>query len=359
MNFNKLIKIGKTQIGLKKPTIFIAEIGSNFDGNLNKAKDLIYAAKESGADVAKFQHYSADTLVSDTGFKKLKKNSTHQRNWKGSVFETYRKASLNPEWTRELYETCKKAKIIFMSSPYSIGLADYVSPFLPAFKIGSGDITWHEELKHIAKKKKPILLATGASNLKEVIAAVKVISKINKDLVLMQCNTSYTNSPENLKFLNLSTIKTFQSLFPNIITGLSDHTQNNDAVLAAVSMGARVIERHFTDSTKHKGPDHSFSTDIKSFKKLVTKVRDLEKMLGDGVKRVEQNEKETLVVQRRSLYAKKDINKGQKIQKDHIIPLRPCLAGAFSADSIKDIIGKKSRINIRNGQVLKKKNFFN
>ena len=153
MNFNKLIKIGKTQIGLKKPTMFIAEIGSNFDGNLNKAKDLIYAAKESGADVAKFQHYSADTLVSDIGFKRLGKNSTHQKKWKNSVFETYKKASLNPEWTKELYETCKKAKIIFMTSAYSISLADYVSPFLSAFKIGSGDITWHDELKHIAKKK--------------------------------------------------------------------------------------------------------------------------------------------------------------------------------------------------------------
>ena len=358
MNFNKLIKIGKRYIGYNKPTMFIAEIGSNFDGNLKKAKELIYAAKESGADVAKFQHYSADTLVSDIGFKNLRTNSTHQKKWKGSVYETYKKASLNPEWTKELYETCKKAKIIFMTSAYSIELVDYVSPYLSAFKIGSGDLTWHDELKHVAKKKKPILLATGASNLKEVVAAVKVISKFNKDLVLMQCNTNYTNSFENLKYLNLSTISTFQNLFPNIITGLSDHTQNDDVVLAAVSLGARVVERHFTDSTKHVGPDHSFSTDIKSFKKLVEKVRRLEEMLGDGVKRVEPNEKDTIVVQRRSLYAKKNILKGQKIKREHIIPLRPCLPQALSADSVKDIIGKKSKSNIRSGQILKNKNFY-
>lgn len=357
MNFSKIIKIGKKQVSINRPTLFIAEIGSNFDGNLNKAKELIYAAKESGADVAKFQHYSADSLVSDIGFKKLKSNSTHQKNWKGSVFDTYKKASLNPEWTRELSLTCKKAKILFMTSPYSIELADYVSKFLPAFKIGSGDITWLEELKHIARKKKPILLATGASSTKEVIQAVKTISKFNKDLVLMQCNTNYTNSQNNLKYFNLLTIKTFQTLFPNIITGLSDHSQNDDAVLAAVSLGARVIERHFTDSTKHKGPDHSFSTDIKSFKKLVNKVRELELMLGDGVKRIEKNEKETIIVQRRSLFAKKNIIKGQKIKREDIIPLRPFLKVGLGANSIQDIIGKKSRVNIPKGDILKKKYF--
>lgn len=354
MYFNKSIKIGSNYIGVNKQTMFIAEIGSNFDGSLKKAKKLIYAAKEAGADVAKFQHYSADTLVSDIGFKKLKTNSTHQKNWKGSVYETYKKASLNPEWTKELHDTCKKAKIIFMTSAYSIKLADYVSPYLSAFKIGSGDLTWHDELKHVAKKKKPILLATGASNLKEVIAAVRVISKFNKNLVLMQCNTNYTNAPENFKYLNLSTIRTFQNLFPNIVTGLSDHTQNDDAVLAAVALGASVIERHFTDSTKRTGPDHSFSTDIRAFKKLVEKVRKLEKMLGDGVKRIEKNEKKTIVVQRRSLYANKDILKGQKILKDDIIPLRPCLPQALSADVIDDVIGKKSTSHIRRGQVLKK-----
>ena len=118
----------------------------------------------------------------------------------------------------------------------------------------------------------------------------------------MQCNTNYTNSKKNLEYLNLLTIKNFQNLFPNIITGLSDHTQNDDAVLAAIAMGARVIERHFTDSTKNEGPDHPFSTDIRAFKKLVYRVREL-KMLGDGIK-VEKNEKDAMVVQRRSVFAK-------------------------------------------------------
>ena len=359
MNFNSTVKIKKTLIGINKPTIFIAEIGSNFNGNLKKAKNLIYAAKESGADVAKFQHYSADTLVSDLGFRKLKNNSSHQKNWSGSVFETYKKASLNPDWTAELKKTCDEAKIMFMTSAYSFELIDFVLPFVPALKIGSGEITWHEQLKYVSKKKKPIFLATGASNLSEVIEAVNIISKHNKDLVLMQCNTNYTNSSENLKFLNLSTIKVFQTIFPGIITGLSDHTQNDDAVLAAVSLGARVIERHFTDSTKQSGPDHSFSTDIKSFKKLILKVKELEKMLGDGIKRVEHNEKETIIVQRRSLYAKKEIIKGEKITKNHIIPLRPCLKDSIPANGIAKLIGKKSIKNIKSGDILKKEYFNN
>lgn len=357
MIFNKKIKIGNKKVGLNCKSMFIAEIGSNFDGNLKKAKDLIYAAKEAGADVAKFQHYTADSLVSDLGFRKLKKNSSHQKKWKSSVFDTYKKASLNKYWTKELYETCKKAKILFMTSTYSMELADYVLPYQSAYKIGSGDITWHEELKHIAKKKKPVLLATGASTLKEVIAAVKVISKINKNIILMQCNTNYTNSNDNLKYLNLLTIKNFQNIFPNIVTGLSDHTQNDDAVLAAVALGARVIERHFTDSTQNEGPDHPFSTDINAFKNLVKKVRDLEIMLGDGIKKVEKNERETIVVQRRSVFAKKDIKKGKKINKDDIIPLRPWLSSGLSADQIKYIIGKKSNTDIPKGHILKKKFF--
>jgi N-acetylneuraminate synthase len=288
------------------------------------------------------------------GFRKLKANISHQKKWPGSVFETYKKAALNPDWTSELKETCNKAKIIFMTSAYSMELIDFVSPLVSAFKVGSGEITWHEQLKYVAQKNKPIFLATGASNLNDVKEAVKIISRYNKNLILMQCNTNYTNSPKNFKFLNLSTIKTFQSIYPDIITGLSDHTQNDDCVIAAVALGARVIERHFTNSTRQKGPDHLFSTDIKSFKRLVSKVRELEQMLGDGIKRVENNEKQTIIVQRRALYANKKISKGEIISADHIVPLRPCPRGSVPASYISDIVGKKSKENIKSGNPLKK-----
>jgi N-acetylneuraminate synthase len=356
--FNTVINIENIQIGEGKPTFFIAEIGSNFDGDLNRAKDLIYAAKEAGADVAKFQHYAADTLVSDIGFKKLKLNNSHQKRWKQSVFETYKKASLNPDWTLELYNTCKKAKIIFMTSPYSIELVNHVEKYVSAFKIGSGDITWHEQIEYIAKKEKPIFLATGASSFKEVISAVDIISKYNKNLVLMQCNTNYTNSFDNYNYLNLSNIKTFSLKFKGAIIGLSDHTQNDQAVLASVALGAKVIERHFTDSTSRNGPDHLFSTDIISWKKMVSKVRELEVMLGDGIKRIEDNERQTVIVQRRALYAKFHVKKGEKILRRHLVPLRPCPPiNSIPVNFINDIIGKKAKKDILVGEFLTKDHF--
>lgn len=351
--FNSTINFDNIEIGEGKQTIFIAEIGSNFDGDLQRAKDLIYAAKEAGADVAKFQHYSADTLVSNNGFKNLKINTSHQKKWKQSVFETYKKASLNPEWTSELFVTCQKAKIIFMTSPYSIELVDYVEKYVSAFKIGSGDITWHEVIEHIAKKKKPIFLATGASSLSEVTSAVDIISKYTKNLVLMQCNTNYTNSSDNYNYLNLSNIKTFSSKFKGAITGLSDHTQNDQVVLASVALGAKVIERHFTDSTSRNGPDHLFSTDAVSWKKMVSKVRELEIMLGDGIKKIEDNEKQTIIVQRRALYAKSNIKKGDKISRENLIPLRPCpILNSIPVNSINDVIGKTAKKDIMAGELL-------
>jgi sialic acid synthase SpsE len=357
-SFNSVIDVKNIKIGEGHPTFFIAEIASNFDGDLQRAKDLIYAAKEAGADVAKFQHYSANTLVSDVGFKNLKTNSSHQASWKHSVFETYKKASLNPEWTLDLYETCKKAKIIFMTSPYSIELVDYVDKFVSAFKIGSGDITWHEEIEYIAKKQKPVFLATGASSLQEVISSVEVISKYNKNLVLMQCNTNYSNSPDNYNYLNLLNLKTFSSIFKGVITGLSDHTQNDQVVLASVALGAKVIERHFTDSTSRNGPDHLFSTDIVSWKRMVSKVRELEIMLGDGIKRIESNEKETAIVQRRAVYAKSCVKKGEKILREHLIPLRPCPSiNAIPANFINNVIGKIAIKDILIGELLTKEHF--
>ena len=152
--------INNRKIGIDHPTYFIAEIGSNFDGDLNRAKDLIYLAKEHGAEAAKFQHYSAEGLVSDLGFKSLSRMESHQSNWKSSVFDTYEKASLNKEWTEELNLTCKKAGIEFMTSPYSIDLIEYVNQYVNCFKVGSGDITWIEAIKLMASKGKPILFAT-------------------------------------------------------------------------------------------------------------------------------------------------------------------------------------------------------
>lgn len=345
--------INERKIGLNYPTYFIAEIGSNFDGDINRAKDLIYLAKENGAEAAKFQHYNAASLVSDFGFKSLKGLDSHQSNWKLSVFETYKKASLNKEWTAELKSTCDEIGIEFITSPYSIELIDYVNKYVNAFKVGSGDITWLESIEHMASKKKPMILATGASNEKEVLLAVRSIEMYTKDIVLMQCNTNYTANKKNLKFLNLNVLKRYQELFPNIVLGLSDHTLSSVSVLGAVTLGARVIEKHFTDNNKRIGPDHSFALDIKAWKEMVDRTRELEESLGTEIKKIESNESETVILQRRCIRASRVIKAGEKLTKENLEFLRPCPKNGLAPYLFEKIQGKHTVSDIKKGDIIR------
>ena len=344
------IKIGKKFISNKNKTYFIADIGANHDGSLIRAKKLIKLAAAAGADAAKFQHFKAETIVSDHGFKSLKRLS-HQKKWKESIFQTYKKASINPNWTQILYKECKKYKIEFMTSPYDLNYVESVNRFLNAYKIGSGDITWHQIIEKISKKKKPVLLATGASNLKDVKLAVKKIQKSNNKIVLMQCNTNYTNEDNNISYLNLNVLKTFKKIFGNkCLYGLSDHTQGHLSVIAAVSLGARVIEKHFTDSNKRIGPDHKFAMNPKSWKLMVKETRKLERALGNGEKKIEKNEIDTVIAQRRSIRASKKILKGTQIKAEHLAYLRPCSIKGFKPYNFKKVIGSIANKNFEYGE---------
>ena len=343
---------GKT-IGIDHPTFFIADIAANHDGDIERAKDLIYLAASSGADVAKFQHFEAKTIVSDFGFKSLGVQKSHQSKWKKSVFEIYDDASTNKDWTFILKETCEEAGIIFFTSPYSFDLANYVDPFVPAYKIGSGDITWLDFIGHLAKKQKPCFLATGASNLVDVCRAVDHFLSINKQLCLMQCNTNYTGDPENFKYINLNVLQTFSKIYPNLILGLSDHTPGHASVLGAITLGARAIEKHFTDNTKRDGPDHAFAMDPITWKAMVNASRELEQCLGSGAKQIEDNELDTVILQRRSIRASKDLHSNKIISKDDIDFLRPAPLDSILPYEIDKVIGKKIVRNILSGDYLK------
>lgn len=242
-----ILDIQGTKIGREYPTYFIADIASNHDGDLKRAIDLIYLAAESGADAAKFQHFQAETIVSDFGFKTMGSQQSHQAKWKKSVFEVYQEASVSLDWTAILKETCEKADIAFFTSPYSIDIVNHIDPYVPAYKIGSGDITWIEMVELIASKQKPYIIASGASTLDDVLRAVHAGLAINPLLCLMQCNTNYTASLENFKFIQLNVLKVYRQMFPDLVLGLSDHTPGLASVLGAVSLGARMIEKHFTD----------------------------------------------------------------------------------------------------------------
>jgi N-acetylneuraminate synthase len=337
---NSSFYIGKKKIGLNHPTYFIADIAANHDGNLGKALELINVAAESGADAAKFQHFQAETIVSDYGFKSLGTKKSHQSTWIKSVFEVYKDASLPLEWTPILKKECKKVGIEFFTSPYSIELVDYVNEYLEVYKVGSGDITWLEIIEHIAKKNKPIIIATGASNLEDVDRVINCVKKINKNLCIMQCNTNYTANNNNLKYINLNFLKTLKLKYKNLVLGLSDHTMGNVSVLGAITLGARIIEKHFTLSNELEGPDHKFSMTPKTWKEMINLSRDLEMTLGNGQKKIEDNERETIILQRRCVRVKNNLKKNHKILRENLVVLRPSPLNAIQPYDIDKILGK-------------------
>ncbi len=344
------LEIQGHQIGCDNPTYFIADIAANHDGDLERAKDLIYMAADAGANAAKFQHFKAETIVSDFGFKALSVQKSHQTSWKKSVFDVYKDASINLDWTPILNETCKKANISFFTSPYSLDLVEHVDSFVPAYKIGSGDITWIEMIEFIASKNKPYILASGASSLEDVIRAVTAGLNINSKMCLMQCNTNYTASLENFKFIQLNVLGVYQKMFPGLVLGLSDHTPGLATVLGAVSLGARMIEKHFTDNTNRDGPDHKFSMNSASWRDMVERTRELENALGVGLKKVEDNEKETFVIQRRSIRAAANLAAGSTLSFGDMVVLRPCPSDGLPPYLMTELIGKRLRYDIKLGE---------
>lgn len=336
------IKIGSKTIGIDHPTYFIADIAANHDGDLERAKKLISLAKDAGADAAKFQNFTAEKIVSDFGFRHMGSQQSHQSKWKKSVFEVYKDASVSINWTPILKEECDRVGIEYFSSPYDFEAIDYLDQFMQAYKIGSGEIDWIEALERMAGKGKPVLLATGAANIGEVQKAVHAIIKINPQLVLMQCNTNYTAQEENFNHINLNVLKTYDALFPDIVLGLSDHTEGHATVLGAVALGARVIEKHFTDDNGREGPDHRFAMNPESWAEMVKNTRRLEKALGSADKRVAGNEIDTVIIQRRCLRAGKGLNAGDIITRDMIDVLRPAVKGAILPDQINEVIGMRA-----------------
>jgi N-acetylneuraminate synthase len=347
------IKIGSHLVGAEHPTYFIADIAANHDGSLERACALIRLAKEAGADAAKFQNFRAPKIVSDYGFRSLGGQQSHQSRWKKSVFEVYQGASLPFEWTETLKAECDAVGIDYFSSPYDFEAVDHLDPYVPAHKIGSGDVDWLEELEYIAHKGKPVLLATGAAHIGEVQRAVHTILAINPQLVLMQCNTNYTGSVENFNYVNLNVLKTYALMFPQVVLGFSDHTPGHAAVLGAVALGARVVEKHFTDDTTREGPDHGFAMDPRTWREMVERTRELERALGSADKQVAENEQQTVIIQRRCVRAGRDIRAGEEIRREMLEVLRPATPGAILPPDLPRVLGCKALRDIPAGYELR------
>jgi sialic acid synthase SpsE len=345
------IKIGKQIIGGQNHKCYIiAEIGSNFNGSLTQAKKLIKLAKKCGADAAKFQSFITEELIEAEGFKK---KTSFQAKWKNNVVDVYKNAELPRKWHKELSTYAKKIGIDFFSSPWDFNAVDLLDELkVPAFKIGSGDITHIEILKYIGRKNKPIFLATGSSTLNEVKNAINAIKSTgNNKIVLMH---SVVNYPSKIEDANLKVLETLNKKF-NLPVGYSDHSPGVLVAIASVVMGGCVIEKHFTVNKKSKGPDHPHSMEPQEFTELVNNVRMLEKALGSGEKKMVKDEKLTKIIQRRGIWTSKTINKGKKFSKDNIKVLRPHIG--ISASEYELVINKKAKRTIKAHKPVGKNDF--
>ncbi len=352
MRWTTQINIGERTIALDQPTYFIADIASSHDGERDRAVDLIHLAAKAGADCAKFQHFLAKDIVSDEGFRKMGSQSAHQAGWKQSVFEIFEKYQTPRDWTDTLVKACKDAGIDYMTTPYDLAALELMDPVVDAWKIGSGDMGWPQFIGAVAARQKPVFLATGASTMEDVERAVEAVLAHTPKLCLMQCNTNYTGAQENFAHVNLNVLRSFAVKFPGLVLGLSDHTPGHATVLGAITLGARAVEKHFTDDNTRDGPDHGFSMNPQSWREMVDRSRELELALGDGVKRVELNELDASVVQRRSLRARRDLAAGTVLAAEDLVALRPCPEGAVEPYEDDMVVGLPLNQGLNKGEAL-------
>jgi len=323
----KQMNLSNIIIGENSPTFIIAEIGVNHNGSVELAKEMIDAAKDVGADAVKFQTFKTENLVS----KSLK-----------DFFEMVKKLELGEEDFLELSKYANKKKIIFFSTPTDEDSIDLLYKLeVPAFKIASGDLTYLPFIGYAAEKDIPIILSTGMSNLGEIEEAVDTVySKGNKNLALMHCVSSY---PASVTDLNLNVIKTLKQAF-GVPVGFSDHTQSKLAPIIAATMGADIIEKHFTLDKEMEGPDHKASADVEEFEFFINGIREMESMRGTSIKKPVESEMEIQKTYRKSLFANKEILKGKTITSDVISVKRP--AEGILPKYLNNIIGKTAKKDI-------------
>ncbi|MFH1096656.1 MAG: N-acetylneuraminate synthase family protein [Candidatus Desantisbacteria bacterium] len=321
------ITIGNKIIGEDTPVFIIAEAGVNHNGSIEMAKQMIAVARDAGCDAVKFQSFSAKNLLSNAVSR--------------DVFGMLQCLELSLEAHIILSEYAHKLDITFLSTPFDEENADMLEGLsMPAFKIPSGELTNHPLLKHIAKKKKPVLLSCGMANMEEITEAVEIIRKENPQLILLQCTTSY---PCPFEEANLMVIHSLRHAF-GLLVGYSDHTIGTTAAIIAVTLGARVIEKHFTLDTTLPGPDHKASIEPAQLKELVQRIRETEQCLGQAIKVITPSEITTRQQVRKGITAKRDIAQGEVITTDMLCLKRPTLG--ISPICMEMLIGRKTLANI-------------
>ena len=305
----KKFKIGKIIIDENTPPIVIAEIGINHNGNLDRAISIADKAILSGAEIIKHQTHIVDEEMSEEAKRTTPGNS------KLSIYEIIKKCTLSEEKEKKLMKYITSRKKIFISSPFSIAAANRLARFnVPAFKIGSGECNNYHFIKHICKFKKPIILSTGMNSINSIKKSVEIIRKNKIPLALLHCTNIYP-TPPNL--VRLDCIRQLKKAYPSCLVGISDHTTTNYTSLAAVALGARIIEKHFVDSKKIIGPDINCSMDPSELKDMILGSKTIFQARG-GVKKPLKEEKITINFAFASVCSSTDISPGQVLTEKNI-----------------------------------------
>lgn len=335
------ITIGNRKVGSGEPVFIIAEAGVNHNGDLDLARRLIDAAAEAGADAVKFQTFVADRLVTRAAPKAEYQRQTTDT--KESQYEMLKKLELLPDAHRELKLRAEQHGMVFLSAPFDSESADLLEKLdVPAFKIGSGELTDLPLLEHIARKGRPMILSTGMSEMREVEQTVRTLQKAGQDqIALLHCVSSYPAPTEDV---NLRAMDTLRQVF-NVPVGYSDHTEGIRVAVLAVACGACIIEKHLTLDRKLPGPDHRMSLEPDEFKTMVRAVRSVETALGDGVKRPMESERNTRAIARRSLVAATDLPAGTVLEAHHLTAKRPGLG--LPPSELARLIGRRLSKSLR------------
>ncbi|MFC2004683.1 N-acetylneuraminate synthase [Chloroflexota bacterium] len=340
------VRIGSRIIGEGEPCFIIAEAGVNHNGDIDLARNLVDVASEADADAVKFQTFEAEEIVTaDAGKARYQRLTSDPDE---AQLEMLKKLMLGREDFRQLSAYAQDKKAVFLSSPFDYGSVDLLDELdVPAFKIPSGEITNFPLLSYIASKQKPIILSTGMSTLNEVEDALEAIhNKGVEEVILLHCVTSY---PAKMEDANLKAIETLRRTF-SLPVGLSDHTAGISVPIAAVALGACVIEKHFTLDKNLPGPDHRASLEPEELKAMVAAIRDIELALGDGIKRPTKEEEENKKAARRSLVARVNIPAGTAITENMLDIKRP--GTGLEPKLMKLVIGKKAKKDIACGEII-------
>lgn len=315
--------------------LIIAEAGVNHNGDINLAKQLIDKAKTAGADIIKFQTFTLDSIVS-----KFAEMADYQKDNIGIVEsqkEMLKKITLPYEAFMELYEYCNKKNIQFLSTPFDIESIHFLNDMVPFWKIPSGEVTNYPYLVEIAKTGKPVVMSTGMCELQEIDEAIEVLKNNGtNDITLLHCNTQY---PTPYKDVNLLAMETLRNRY-KVKVGYSDHTNGIEVPIAAVALGAEVIEKHFTLDKNLPGPDHKASLEPKELAAMVSSIRNIEEALGSPNKTVSESERENIAIARKSIVAAKNIKKGEVLTVDNLTTKRP--GSGISPMRWNDVIGTKA-----------------